>query len=131
MSNIYYQQVVNGTGFETYWGLPMPFITNKGPRAAVQELNVWCLSATGNPVVKCNAIHNCSAAKKASDEDADWLWLRYFLQSAKVMLTWNLQTSKGVTSAYPKLLIFLIKIYLGLVNGCQGVVKKICLQLDI
>ena len=27
---------------------------------------------------------------------------------------------------HPKLLIFLIKIYLGLVNGCQGVVKKIC-----
>ena len=33
---------------------------------------------------------------------------------------------RGVTSAYPKLVIFLIKFYLGLVNGCQGIDKKIC-----
>jgi len=110
-----------GTAKDTL-GLPIPFITNKGCCSWAQsQMSVcyWKLYCQ----MQC---HNCSAAQKASDEDADGLWLRYFLQSAKVMLTWNLWTSKGVTSAYPKLLIFLIKIYLGLVNGCQGVVKKIC-----
>ena len=65
-------------------------------RVSVQEMNFYQLSILNKPVVRCKAKHNCSAAKKASEEDADGLEKEIFLaEEAHVMLTRNIWTAKG------------------------------------
>jgi ATP-dependent DNA helicase PIF1 len=95
-------------------------------RAAVLEFNCRHLSSTGQPVIRYKAKHNHSEAKKASDDDADGLEKEVLLaEGAKVMLTCNLWTSKG-NVAYTILINNILKSFsLGLVNGAQGIVKKI------
>ena len=66
-------------------------------RALVHETNIKRLSELGKPVVRCKAKHNCPAARKASEEDADGLEAEILLaEGAKVMVTRNLWTAKGV-----------------------------------
>jgi len=95
-------------------------------RDAVLEFNCRHLSNTGQPIIRCKAKHNHSEAKKASDDDADGLVKEVLLaEGAKVMLTRNLWTSKG-NLAYVILINNLLKFFAqGLVNGAQGIVKKI------
>ena len=95
-------------------------------RDAVLEFNCRHLSSTGQPVIRCKAKHNHSEAKKASDDDADGLVKEVLLaEGAKVMLTRNLWTSKGNVT-YIILINNILKSFsLGLVNGTQGIVKKI------
>ena len=65
--------------------------------ALVHETNIKLLSELGKPVVRCKAKHNCPAARKASEEDADGLETEILLaEGAKVMVTRNLWTAKGV-----------------------------------
>ena len=67
--------------------------------ASVDECNIKQLAALAKPVVKCKAKHNCPAAKKASDEDADGLQPEVLLaEGAKVMVTHNLWTAKGTVN---------------------------------
>jgi len=55
------------------------------------------LSELGKPVVRCKAKHNCPAARKASEEDAEGLEAETLLaEGAKVMVTRNLWIAKGV-----------------------------------
>jgi len=62
----------------------------------VFELNKYCLAGLAKPVLCCKAKHNCTEAKKASEEDAEGLEKEVLLaEGAKVMLTRNLWTSKG------------------------------------
>jgi hypothetical protein len=57
-------------------------------RAAVLECNTFRLAQLGKPVIRCKAKHNCSAAAKASEEDADGLEAEILLaEGAKVMVT--------------------------------------------
>ena len=59
-------------------------------------MNFYQLAVLNKPVVKCKAEHNGSAAKKASEEDADGLEKEIFLaEEAHVMLTRNIWTTKG------------------------------------
>jgi ATP-dependent DNA helicase PIF1 len=98
-------------------------------RASVQEMNFYQLARLNKPVVKCRAIHNCAAAKKASEEDADGLEKEIFLaEEARVMLTRNIWTAKGGITSYVQEYFNLQRLYCltGLVNGSQGIVKKIC-----
>ena len=95
-------------------------------RDAVLKFNCRHLSNTGQPVICCKAKHNHSEAKKASDDDADGLVKEVLLaEGAKVMLTRNLWTSKGNMEHRLLINVILIHFALGLVNGAQGVVKKI------
>jgi hypothetical protein len=70
-------------------------------REAVDTLNTLRLSMLGKPVVRCLAKHNSPDAKKASDEDAEGLQKEILLaEGAKVMITRNVWTSKGVSSLF-------------------------------
>src|SRR4051812_21306111 len=69
----------------------------------------------GNPVVRCLVKYNSPEAKKCSDEDAEGLQKDYsqcvdFKRCVKFILLFQ----------------FIVIDFLGLVNGCQGIVKKIC-----
>ncbi|KAK7034241.1 hypothetical protein R3P38DRAFT_2519159, partial [Favolaschia claudopus] len=74
----------------------------------VKNLNIVRLANLQKAVVRCKAKHNSTEAKKASEEDADGLEKEVLLaEGAKIMITRNVWTSKG------------------LVNGAQGVVRKL------
>jgi hypothetical protein len=69
--------------------------------ASVAECNIKQLSQLAKPVVNYKAKHNCPAAKKASDEDADGLETEVLLaESAKIMITHNLWTAKGMCKIF-------------------------------
>jgi hypothetical protein len=91
----------------------------------VRAHNIQSLSTLGVPVVKCIARHTGGPeAKKASDEDAEGLQKEILLaEGAKIMITRNVWTSKGKFSS--SLNLSLTEIDSGLVNGAQGIVKKI------
>lgn len=77
-------------------------------KAAVHQHNTHCLAALNSPVVRCPASHNLPAASEGTADDAEGLEKEVLLAvGAKVMITRNLWTSKGV------------------VNGTQGFVRKI------
>ena len=66
-------------------------------KATVQEFNEHALDLLGKPVVRCMAKHNCSEARKASEDDADGLETEVLLaEGASIMITRNLWTSKGI-----------------------------------
>jgi ATP-dependent DNA helicase PIF1 len=96
-------------------------------RASVLELNKCRLAATAKPVICCKAKHNHPEAKKGSDKDAEGLEKDVLLaEGAKVMLTQNLWTSKGkIDWNFAQICCPNQSSPLGLVNGSQGVVKKI------
>ena len=64
---------------------------------SVADYNKLYLAKTAQPILQCMAKHNCSSAKKASVDDADGLEPMVLLaEGAKVMITRNLWTSKGM-----------------------------------
>lgn len=65
-------------------------------RSSVFDLNCRRIANTGQPVLRCQAKHNCAEAKKASEEDSEGLEKEILLcEGAKVMMTRNPWTSKG------------------------------------
>jgi hypothetical protein len=69
------------------------------------------------------AKHNSPEAKKASDEDAEGLQKEILLaEGARVMITRNVWTSKGMSTMS---LCCPSNYQTGLVDGAQGIVKKI------
>ena len=70
-------------------------------RASVQQMNFYQIALLNKPVVKCKAKHNCAAAKKASEDDADGLEKEIYLaEGAHVMLTRNIWTAKGMIISF-------------------------------
>jgi ATP-dependent DNA helicase PIF1 len=77
-------------------------------KVGVRQFNTQRLGALNSPVVRCPASHNIPAASDGTADDAEGLEKEVLLAvGAKVMITRNLWTSKGV------------------VNGTQGFVRKI------
>ena len=63
------------------------------------EFNCWRLVASAKPVLWCHAKHNHTEAKSAKSDDADGLEKEVLLaEGAKIMLTRNLWTSKGLVN---------------------------------
>jgi len=85
------------------------------------------LSELGKPVVRCKVKHNYPTARKASEGDANGLKAEILLvEGAKVMVTRNLWTAKGVyQNIKASMGLANSNSHSGLVNGSQGVVKKI------
>jgi hypothetical protein len=68
-------------------------------QVSVLELNCWRLVASAKPVLQCRAKHNHTEPKSEKSDDAEGLEKEVLLaEGAKVMLTHNIWTSKGLVN---------------------------------
>jgi hypothetical protein len=92
-------------------------------KESVYNFNTEQLAALDNPVLRCLAEHHGPGAGQVSEEDAEGLAkVLYLSEGARVMLTRNLWTTKGI---HDSMTINSTDSLLGLVNGAQGTVRKI------
>jgi ATP-dependent DNA helicase PIF1 len=68
-------------------------------RRQVRAYNLTALENLRHPVIRIKSKHNCSAAAKASEEDADGLYSELLLsRCCRIMITSNLLTSFGLVN---------------------------------
>jgi hypothetical protein len=96
-------------------------------RANVENHNHHYLASLNVPVLRCKARHNGGRnAKNATEDQADGLEAELLLAvGARVMLTRNIWTDRGIDCFLysGNLLIWLL--WLGLVNGTRATIRQI------